>query len=731
MSNKLKKLLSLKIGFAATLVVSSFSISCGFSIDKILNREWNSKTYVATYQYAVTSWNTAYTFQATNYNILANTNANPLGVDEYGRTFGDIFESGKKDSTYVGEHNEDFTEWTYQIRDEAKWSSWDGTNVFSITTDDFDTTAEFVMRSSITNSEITNLWNTFIKGAEGLNKYLIDNENASWSDAKNNNHDFGLILDKSSKTVKFKLRKSVPYFESLLCFGAFAPIHLDSRKNMANITNFKEAYYSGAFLPKEIKNQDEMILEKSQSYWFKDMVSIDKIKYLYIISKPTPSTERELFEAGNSSGFVINNKDDQGWNRYIGSDINKPTFDHTYDTPTIDSVASSALYFNLYNSTIDDSDNIEKQRAIKASKLLQNKYARAWISTKIDRSVFLKYYTDKFDNNQPTSQMIRNTYTAAKVGVDKNNKDYTKYIEDEVKNIVGTEKANEVDLSAGVDAYKDKTQLYTDKTDQQILSDLKKYMVQEKIINSENEKFNLQVLLNPEDIATLNPRAINMYDRFNEIDGNPIQIKVKENVTTADEYLSLWTQGKFDLCNGNWWPDYADPATFLNTLTINGDASTRTGTAKLFQYNTKDNHYYVKDFLKTSISDDFARKYEKYNNEIIKADQTQVDLKNRYTEFAKQEASYLYKDFLALPFYIKAAPKSYYIGYVIPYTASYAFTYGVSGLKDFSKVLSNKLVSYEESETQRQRVEDYKKLILNDKNMKKEDSEDRNYILFK
>ncbi|AOG60460.1 oligopeptide ABC transporter substrate-binding protein [Spiroplasma helicoides] len=736
-----KRLLASLSAISGLSLVSASVISCGFSLDKILNKEMPIDTYITTYKATPTSWNTAYTFEPINQNILANTSATSLGVDEYGRVYGDIYESNlnlSSDRVAINEDTKNDTVFTYKIRDNAKWYKWDGGGETPITVDDFDTAAEFIMRSATTQSQVTTLWLNFIKGAKEINDYLKEHTDASWYEAKTHagNGGFGLTFDKNKKTVTYTLNKSAPYFESLLCYAAFSPIHVDGdRKTMSNTGDFKVPYYSGAYLPKEVISQNSMVLEKNENYWFKDLVTIKKIKYLYTSTKATTSTDRELFEAGNLSGFLVNNGDNQGWDRYIGSDIYHPTFSHVYDTPVIDSVSTSSLFFNTYNTLIDTGSEEEKQTAIKASKLLQNLNTRLWISTKLDRSVLIKYYSEKFDGGSDVSKMLRNVFTAPGVGIDSDGTDYYKYVEKQLQKTISSNSGNaetKIDLSDGVDAYKDKAQMYTGKTDEEILKQLKEYMLKEKIITNESDKFTLRVLLNPADNLTLNPKAINMYDRFNQIEGNPIQIKPVENVFEADQYVDLSNKGSFDLYNGNWWPDYADPGTFLNTLLVNGDNSYTTGTLRTFDYDASQKKYSVKNIIKSSASDEYAKNYQSYNDSIISIDQNESNIKKRYEKFAEQEANYLYKNFFLMPFYIRSAPKNYSVSYVVPYTTNYAFTYGSSALKDWSKILNNKVVSLEESEKQKQRGLDYKQEILNDKDKrKKDDINERNHILFK
>ncbi|AOG60458.1 oligopeptide ABC transporter substrate-binding protein [Spiroplasma helicoides] len=720
-----KKLLSTLSAFAGVGLASSSVVACGFNIQKIIDREAATDTYIKTFSYAMTSWNTAYTMQAEDHKVLANTNATPLGVDEYGRVYGDIFESGDIKEQYIGKPQDDYKTWTYKIRDNAHWYKYDGTDAGKIKASDFEKAAEFIMRASQTGSQVANLWKGFIVGAQEVSEYLSKNPTASWSEAKSKagTSGFGLTVNDDNGTVTYKLKKSAPYFESLLCYAVFSPMHSESENvaDVGQISDFTKGYYSGAYLPTKVDSQTEMVLEKNQNYWFKDLVTINKIKYLNA-AKGTTSLGRTLFEAGDTSEFKISSSDNQGWERYIGSDIDNPTFNYLYDAPSADSVSTYVLYMNTYNSLIDDNN----QNKIKASKLLQNKLARALIATGIDRSVFVKLYSEKFDGDSDKSKMLRNVYTAPGVASFEN-EDYSKTVEKAVNKIAGK---TDLSLSDGSDPLKDNVKLYTKKDLDSLIKELRKYMKNEGIIDNEQDTFTINYLQNPDHVASLNPKLNIMFERFNAIPNNPIKIE-SIAATSSDEYIASAQKGNYDLYIGGWGPDYADPATYLNTIAINGDLSTYTGVSRLLTKNSSGS-YDAK--VKTTSADgtaDYIKQYTSFDEAITKIDNEETsDIKKRYADFAEQEANYLYKDFFMIPFYTMSAPKNYSISYVLPYTTNYSFTYGIAAYKDWSKIMQNRIVSLDQANEQKQRVENYKEEIKNDANKKKNDMTDRNHILF-
>ncbi|AOG60866.1 oligopeptide ABC transporter substrate-binding protein [Spiroplasma helicoides] len=753
-----KRLLSTLSAMSAVSLTAASVVACAYNTNRLATIERSTDELVRTYQYPVQSWNTAWTFYSTDFDVLANTNATSLGVDEYGRVYGDIFapNSDLKAST-VGT-TQDQKKWTYKIRENLHWYKNDGSLAGDITSLDYENAAEFIMRSSQTGSNLVSLWSDFIVGATELNLYLTHNKTVTFAEAKDKiksdwqytetidgkevlrkvagvSEGFGLDTSKEGY-ITYNLKKPASYFESLLCYAVFAPMFVPKGEVVAEVDkreDISKGYYSGAYLPK-INDGNQIVLERNQNYWFNDMVTINKIKYLNT-SNATSSKDRELFEAGDTSGFMVNNDDAVGWNRYIGSDIDNPIFNYLYDVPTTESLSSYVLYFNTYNSDIDSGKTQnDKDRAVKASKLLQNKLARAFMSTSIDRSVFAKFYSEKFDGNSTVSKMIRNVYTAPGVAVDDSGKDYSKYVEQAVNSLENVSSSGKkLSLDDGNDALLGNSELFLGKNQNQenLIKEIKQYMLDENLISQQDSKLDLRVLVNPEESKTVVPKIINMFDRFNEITDNPIHISIVA-ASTKEDYQTLRSEGRFDLMTGGWAPDYADPAAFLNSYRIDGDLSTYTGSEKIIPALQSQKSQLYANANNTSKS--YVESYKSFDEGIAKVDSTITAANQkvkRFEEFAKLESSYLYENFFVMPFYIKNAPKNYNISYVIPYTSNYAWSYGIAAYKDWSKVLNKTIISKEMAEEQRKRVEAYKISLSSENNFKKDDQNDRNHILFK
>ncbi|AOG60455.1 oligopeptide ABC transporter substrate-binding protein [Spiroplasma helicoides] len=755
MSISSKRLLSTLSAMSAVALTASSVVACrGFDLSQIISRERATNEYVLTYQYPVQSWNSSYTFKVYDHRVLANTNATPLGVDEYGRVYGDIFAPNDDvKSETVGKKIDEQT-WNYKIRSSLHWYSYDGTKLGDITEKDFQSAAEFILKAKTTQSQLFNLWVSFIVGAKEMYTYFNSDASKgkySWEDGlsavrkgfsytgsdgkkvevKGVSEGFGLDTSKSGE-ITYHLTKPAPYFESLLCYAVFSPLFLkngETVEQVGRVDDFKNGRYSGAYLPKNVTG-DEMVLQKNENYWFSDMVSIKSIKYVNT-SANTSTKDREFFESGSTSGFSLASDDNVGWSRYVGSNIDEPSFDYIYDVTTSDSLYTRTLFFNMYNSDIDAGGD-ESVRAAKASKLLQNKLARAFISTGLDRSVFVKFFSDKFDGGSSVSKMLRNVYTAPGVAQDNSGKDYSSYVEDSVKNLDSVKKSGvSLQLADGNDALKDNVKVYTGEDQASIISKLRTYMKDEHILGDGESTFEIRTIQNPDENHGANPLMNQMFDRFNAIPDNPIKI-VSISGSTKEDFQEKENKGQFDFDIAGWGPDYADPGTYLNTTRINGDMNTFTGSAKIMNVlSSGSGQKYDSLFAKSSdVSKNYMDSYKVYDEAVGKTD-VDASGSERYKQFADEEASYIYENFFIMPFYKRAAPKNYTVSYVLPYTSNYAWSYGIAGYKDWSKILSNKIVSKQEAETQKLRVEEYAKQISQSSTHKKDDENDRNYILFK
>ncbi|AUF83399.1 hypothetical protein CXP39_01085 [Mesoplasma syrphidae] len=785
--NNKNKYRGLAFLLAASLVVSSASIavvSCGgaITLDKILQRRRDTTKLTLAYNTPVESWNTAHSQNQGDSEFLANLYAGALGIDEYGRTYGDVFTSGyadeNGDSPYVGNPKPetkltvaedegastfDPSVWKYEIRDNAKWYKKDGSEIRNIKSSDFVNTAKYVLDKS-KGSDLTMLWETFILNVKpvsalysayldlpkenGLDEKLTGEEliSAAWEKAikaveakqdvayKSKDSDgkvesrtingddisdggFGLkTFADDDKKVEFHLSKPSTYFETVLTYGSFTPIF---SANVDKLENGPIDAYSGAYLPDSIDGDNKKLV-KNEKYHFASKTSIKEINWKYL-ANPSSSTARQMFEAGEIDAFGVKQTDEKGWSTYIGSNSLDPSFTGVFSTEPVEDFSFGIIY-NFFNSAGSEGN----KKATSASKVLQLTAARELLATGINRTDFVKYYSEKFDEpNTKVSKNIRNIYTSPNFainpeGIDAKGeviaKDYTEYVKEQVETITES-KVKAADVNEGNDPLYENSENLNGKTRGQLVKEVRDFIDNEtnKIQKTSDGKVELVWLLSP-DNGPINPYLVSMFDRFNGITDNPLKINgVVTN--TQQEWTKKMRAGEFDLMSSGWGPDYADPYSYLATYKIDGDYSAYSGTRRLTDTVAgKDKKEYNESLAKDSpvystATKEFYETLSKYDEAVEQIDlgETVSDdgvqtTENRYKAFAQQEVNLIYKDFLMTPFYNRNQYKEYKVSYVKPYTYGNAI-FGLSSGRLFTQQKSSSIATKEEYVYQ---IEQYK-----------------------
>ncbi|PPE04392.1 oligopeptide ABC transporter substrate-binding protein [Entomoplasma ellychniae] len=762
--NNKTKYRGLALLLAAGFIASSASVavvSCktGISLEKVLERRRDTKTLTLTYQSPVEGWNTAHTQLAGDGEFLANLYAGALGIDEYGRTYGDVFESGYADSNgnspYVGnpapkksessehessqivsdEQDVEFNAslWQYKIRSNAKWFDKTGRVLRNIKASDFENTAKYILNSS-KGSDLSMLWESFILNATELSELFsayvaLPNENgiseteenklidAAWKKAlekvskvgevfyklKNKEGQvveskepvkilkpgFGLHINEEEGTVKFELTKPSTYFETVLTYGCFSPIY---DAHVDQLANSPIDAFSGAYLPKSIDGDDKTLV-KNDNYHFAEKTSISTINWKYL-AKPTSSKAREMFEAGEVDSFVVKQTDEAGWNKYVGEDSLNPKFTGVYSTDPVKDF-SFGIYYNFANATGDS-------KAIAASKVLQLKETREFLATSINRSDFVKYYSEKFDTvDQKVSKNVRNIYTSPNFAINPSadlgdgeigSKDYVEYVKEAVERLTN-KKVKSKDLEEGHDPFLNNSISLSNQDQSELIAAINKH-IKDNGIETKEGKVELIWALSPDNSVT-NPYLVQMFDNFNKIEGNPLKIVAPVSNTHKD-WTALQRSGKFDLASSGWGPDYADPYSYLATYKINGDYAAYHGFRRL----TDDLGENGDKKLKTSATDSFMEIVNSYDTKVKKIDTNEGDTTDdRYNNFAEEEAKAIYIDFLFTPFYNRNQYKEYKVSYIKPYTYGHAI-YGLSTARTFTQQKSSSIATKEEYDYQ-------------------------------
>lgn len=752
MNLKFKKVLSVMSASSLVIVTSTSVVACrlgGFDFNTIRNRIVNPKEYLSIYTAPPNSWNPIATASSSDSEYLANIYATVLAVDEYGRTYGDLVESGYAGinavsggkSIYVGNdstsNNVNLTKWKYKLRKGAKWFRANGEAVRDIKASDFLLTAKYALTPANTVTTLF-LWKQFIRGAEELYTYLGNHKDPSMAEAlaavktgfdyqETNlagettivhvagvDGGFGIVVDDNTNTVEFNLLKPAPYFESLLTYNVFSPTPAENYAvgQTGRVPDPSITLFSGAYLPYgDILSSSKMEFIKNKNYYFANKTEIEKITFKKVLNF-SPDLTRTLFETGEILAYGVNPNDAVGWERYVGSDLDKPKVEEV----SVGKSMATQTFLMTYNMNYANG-NVSDQKIIDGSRLLQSKAARALLSTGFNRNVFGKYYSARYDENNDVSLNVRNSFTptgfASYDGVD-----YVKNVETAIKaNHPKVAQLNDFSIDDGNEILLNHQDWYTDfNTRENLVQAVRNFVEVNGLTKNSNGKVELIYVGRNASNSTVNPYLTRAFTQFNEIPNNPIEIKF--DILSDADFMTAYFSGAFHLFNVGWTPDYNDPATFLGTLIIDGDLNNFTGlsteassSSPLFlnEGSGKDVVYKVNDTFKTTESDQVIAFAQDYTKKFLAIDSSSTyNQAKRYKDFGEIEAQALFKDFLVLPNFNPAPPKSYSISYLRPYTFAYA-TYGVSPDKIFTYRVNEQL-------WKKDQVDDWRNLYRAEKN---------------
>ncbi|WHQ36540.1 ABC transporter substrate-binding protein [Spiroplasma sp. SV19] len=697
----LKKKLALFASLTTITTVTPLVVSCGISLDRLANRLNYDNVFRSIFKFPLTSWSNGTTIQGEDNKILADLVGTLVATDKYNRSFGDIAVQADKTSKYVGQPNADQSEWKYKISPQAKWFDYRGNFQRQIKASDMINTAKFVLFPKNLSST-AGIWRTFIAGAQEIwehfqtGSYKPDYYNDPiWSK-------LGMSVNSADDEITIKLTKSAEYFDTLMTYLAFAPMPEKAVLQGYNYgTNFKNIWYSGAYLVEKYGSTSQILLRKNPEYRYAKLTYIDKLNYTYLANNDV-SRERVLFESGDVNDFIVQPTDTNGWGKYVGPNPANPTFSGASSIINPDPITFT-ITFNYANTDILKNNNSLAKQALNASKALQYDKLRKYLVTHLDRSKFVKYYSEALDDS-PTSKFLRNVYTA-RYFIKNGNVDYANYVEAEYANkyLNGDVQASSQLLKDGSDALYLNQDLL--KNDKNILDEIRAWLQQ----NIGSSSVELRFLMNGAGTLTNNRFLLNMIDSFNA-ENNVIKI-IPDITVDATEYISRTKKADWDIFVGGWSPDYVDPYSYLHTFSLGGDLQYYSGTSRIFSdlklennrapefadIVNKLNNPYWNHLKSTNAIESFYNIFKNYTNQIADADHITDPklLTKRYESFAKAEFNSIYTDFMFIPTYVPNGSYQIRISYVTPRT-QITVGYGSSKYKHWGMELNPYLLTKRE-----------------------------------
>ncbi|WP_341320725.1 peptide ABC transporter substrate-binding protein [Solibacillus sp. FSL H8-0523] len=239
--------------------------------------------YRTVYSGEIKTLNYLKTSETNEFAVAANLVDGLIEYDEYGIV--------KPGLATEWEHNDDASVWTFKIREGAKWVDHEGKEVADVVAQDFVDGLNYVLDAK---NESSTAWIATV----------VKNGDAFYNGEVTDFQQVGVkALD--DYTLEYTLEGSTPYFLSMLNYVCFFPVNgaFLAETGEAFGTTRENFLYNGSYILDKFEPQNERVLVKNKTYWDKDNVKIDRIRYKY--NKEAATVAPELFLRGEIDGASI------------------------------------------------------------------------------------------------------------------------------------------------------------------------------------------------------------------------------------------------------------------------------------------------------------------------------------------------------------------------------------------------------------------------------------------
>lgn len=255
----------------------------GCSSDEVTYDPNNYVDYITT-EYSTLNYLTSWS--AATFRITANCIDGLMEYDKYGQIVGALAEEVT--------HNEDYSVWTFKLREGVYWYTSEKEEYAEVTSDDFVYAAEYIL-DPINGSYNVNSYKGVIEGA------------TEYYDALNNGQtaDFSTVgvkaLDKYTVEYTMADGKGTPYFDSAVTYPAYNPVNREFVSTLSlndlGAPNFgvdkDSILYCGPYILTECTLEQEKLFERNENYWDIDSVTFETVKVLYF------KDQESIYEAFN------------------------------------------------------------------------------------------------------------------------------------------------------------------------------------------------------------------------------------------------------------------------------------------------------------------------------------------------------------------------------------------------------------------------------------------------
>ena len=386
-------------------------------------------------------------------------------------------------------------------------------------------------------------------------------------------------------------------------------------------------------------DSDEITLVKNDKYWDAHKVHIETINMIrYDYNNGNYAYLRNLYETGVIDSFEVTPIDEEGWIKYVvgengTGDIYNPVDENAQVVE--DDFGSGSSYLLFLNRNFDYSwveyypnlfkTSLTKDEVAAGNKALSNLNIRKALLYGLDRS-----YTQERNGASDyynIDQYLTNTFVPRSFAVDSNGKDYVDYYAEVYS------RNHLISMNSAYNKVKPGQDGLTD------LTKARAYM--KAAYNELKDTMTFPIKIEYAGLWDANSVAYDteMIRQWNEdlkitVDGRTIQvIEIVRNseIVTEMDYLYASNYSVGHITTMGWGPDYADPLTYLNTLTRLGAFASFMG---------------IDDA--TDEDDPLLAQFEA----LIAAADAESDVFKRLEKFAEAEYFAIHEDAMAIPYII-------------------------------------------------------------------------------
>ncbi len=523
---KFAKILSLVLALALVLSCFSFAAAEETALD----------TYSMIDNFDVTTLDYVFNNKSSNGDYLCNFIEGLLTQDSHGKLIGGMAKEWS--------HNEDASEWTFVIRDDAVWSTNEGEEYDNVKAEDFITGMQHAVA---TQSETLSLVQGLIVG---LQDYI--DGTGTWDDV-------GIKAD--GNTLTYTLTQGCAYFDGMTTYSILWPINaefLESKGADFGAVDPSSILYNGCYILSSLVSAQEVRFDANPNYYDADNVFVKHVVVSYTDGKD-PAQNFNMFVNGEVNATAINSSLPD-----VVKKADELYADNQYKSMTTATSYWGAFNFDrqsyaLYNdpsvvtTTKDDAQKADAKAAI------LNKYFRL--------AVYAAYSTKATEavrkGEERALDAARNTLVPYTFAVTSDGTNYgtilTKYVEEMEPAFAG------IDLNDGQDGWynPERAKMFAEKAKEELGDTISAWPI---------------ILDYPVYAANENQKngALAMKDSIEKAIGEYVQVNLVYLEGNSSTYYSAFysiptgEDNAIDFAfSAGWGPDYGDPLTYLNCYNAN------------------------------------------------------------------------------------------------------------------------------------------------------------------